>query len=401
MANGTFRRTSHAIAFGGTLIVAAFVGVPDGHASGAASNHPDANLVAGAALDLIAPMMVEPGAPPPDHEAEIEVAQAMQTVTPQSVGQPPTEDETRPEILGALDVGGVLTPRGMLVVEPSATYSHSGVDRFTFRGTEIVETVLIGVVEAEDADRDFTESALTLRYGVTDRFEIEARIPSIYRDDRITTSTNVGGNSVDIIDSLDGYGLGDVEAAAHYQVNQGGGGVPYFVANLRGKFPTGKGPFDVDRDASGIEEELPTGSGFYSVEPSLTVIYPSDPVVLYANAGYLINFERDIDESVGGSQIDQVDAGNAIRFGFGFSFAANENASFSLGYSQDIIDETVSEINGSQVKAEKLTVGSITMGLSHRINDWMSIDLGTTFGVTGDATDVSLGLRLPMRFQLF
>ena len=186
-------------------------------------------------------------------------------------------------------------------------------------------------------------------------------------------------------------------------MNQGGGGVPYFVANLRGKFPTGRGPFDVDRDASGIEEELPTGSGFYSVEPSLTVIYPSDPVVLYANAGYLINFERDFDETVGGSR-KSVRSTLATRFDLASAsaFAANENASFSLGYSQDLIEETVTEIDGNQIKAEKSSPSAASaVGLSHRINDWMSIDLGTTFGVTADATDVSLGLRVPMRFQLF
>jgi hypothetical protein len=335
--------------------------------------------------------------------APVQVAQAAGAAgaTPETVGKPPEEEDFRPDMLASLAPGGVLTPGGMLVVEPSFTYSHSGVNRFTFRGTEIVETVLIGVVEAEDADRDFLEAALTLRYGVTDRLELEVRVPYVYRDDRISTNANIGGTDVQVTDSYDGSGLGDVELAAHYQLNQGGGGIPYFVANLRGKLATGEGPFDVERDSAGIETELPTGSGFYAVEPSLTVIYPTDPVVLYATAGYLWNIERDIDKRIGGSEIGRVDPGDAIRFGFGFSFAVNEDTSFSLGYSQDLIEETTTEVDGVSTDSEDLTVGNVTFGISHRLNDWLSVDVGTSFGVTDDATDLSLGIRFPMRFQLF
>ncbi len=320
---------------------------------------------------------------------------------PETVGQAPAEEDFRPDLLNALAPGGVLTPAGMLVVEPSFTYSHSGVNRFTFRGTEIVDTVLIGVVEAEDADRDMVETALTLRYGITDRLEVELRVPYVWRDDRISTNANIGGTDVRVTDSYDASGLGDIELAAHYQLNQGGDGMPWFVANLRGKLATGEGPFDVDRDAAGVETELPTGSGFYALEPSLTVIYPTDPVVLYATAGYLWNIERDIDQEIGGVEIGRVDPGDAIRFGFGFSFAVNESTSFSLGYSQDLIDETTTQVDGIWTESEDLTVGNVTFGISHRLNDRMSIDVGTSFGVTDDATDLTLGIRLPIRFQLF
>jgi opacity protein-like surface antigen len=377
-------------------------------ATGAAAATGQPVLVAGRALDTGPALMLwrDAGAGEaraPHGSAEIVLAQATEAPAgqPQTVGKPPEERRLTIEDLGALQAGGVLTPKGMLVVEPSFTYSQSGVNRFTFRGSEIVETVLIGVVEAEDADRDFYEAALTLRYGVTNRLEVEARIPGVYRDDRVGTTANLAGTDVEFEESLDGSGLGDIEAAVHYQINQGGAGIPYVVANLRAKFPTGRGPFDVDRDPFGIETELPTGSGFYSIEPSLTFIYPSDPVVLFANIGYLFNLERDVDKTIGGQEIGEVDPGDSIRFGFGFSFAVNESMSFSLGYSQDLIQKTETEVNGVTTKAEKLTVGSISIGVAHRLTDWMSIDVGTSFGVTSDAPDVSLGVRLPIRLQLF
>lgn len=336
--------------------------------------------------------------------APVELAQATGGASgapAEPVGKAPPEEDLRPEISAAVDVGGVLTPQGMLVLEPSFTYTHSGVNRFTFRGTEIVETILLGVVEAQDADRDFLETALTLRYGITDRLEIETRVPGVYRSDRVTTTATISGTDVTSTNELDGYGLGDVEAAAHLQLNEGAGGWPFFVGNLRGKFPTGRGPFDVERDASGIETELPTGSGFYSVEPSLTLLYPVDPIVLFSNVGYVWNIARDIDQDIGSLRIGEVDPGDAIRFGFGFSFAANETTSISFAYSQELIDGTTTEINGTDRESEELTVGQITLGFSHRLSDRVSLNVGTTFGVTEDATDLQVGVRLPIRFQLF
>src|SRR3546814_12883691 len=81
---------------------------------------------------------------------------------------------------------GVLTPKGTLVVEPSIQYSHSQVNRFTFLGVEILDTFLIGLLEAQDADRDLYQAAITGRFGITDRLEAEIKVPYIYRDDRIS-----------------------------------------------------------------------------------------------------------------------------------------------------------------------------------------------------------------------
>src|SRR3546814_3241619 len=61
------------------------------------------------------------------------------------------------------------------------------------------------------------------------------------------------------------------ELALHYQINSGLDDWPIFIGNLRYKSPSGEGPFDVDRDANGLESELATGSGFHGIEPSVTI----------------------------------------------------------------------------------------------------------------------------------
>ena len=145
--------------------------------------------------------------------------------------------------------------------------------------------------------------------------------------------------------------------------------MPWFVANLRGKLATGEGPFDVDRDAAGVKTELPTGSGFYALEPSLTVIYPTDPVRALRDRGLPVEHRARHRRGDRRRRDRQVDPGDAIRFGFGFSFAVNESTSFSLGYSQDLIDETTTQVDGIWTESEDLTVGNVTFGISHRLND--------------------------------
>jgi hypothetical protein len=328
--------------------------------------------------------------------------QAPATTPPdQPVGEAPEEE--RPEVTVLTDVGGVLTPTGSLVVEPSLDYSHSNVNRLTFRGVELQETVLIGVIEASDADRDLFSPAMTLRYGVFRDFEIEAKVPYVFRDDRITFLVpQAGEEDINRSDSLSGDGLGDIEIAGHYQITNTS---PFVVANLRFKSTTGEGPFDVKRDSFGIEEELPTGSGFYSVEPSMTVIFPTDPAVLFGSLSYQWNFEDDVKEEIGNVTVRDVDPGDAIGLALGMGFSVNDDFSFSLGYKHTLVlgteTEIETELGTRHEKSNTLHVGSFLVGAGYRVSDDVGVNLDLELGATDDAPDMRALLRVPVSFDLF
>src|SRR3546814_7397357 len=108
---------------------------------------------------------------------------------------------------------------------------------------------------------------------------------------------------------VDGDGIGDVELALHYQINSGLDDWPIFIGNLRYKSPSGEGPFDVDRDANGLESELATGSGFHGIEPSVTILYPNDPAVFFANFGYFFHLPEDVDKHFNDQTIDRNSVG--------------------------------------------------------------------------------------------
>ena len=327
---------------------------------------------------------------------------------PRPVGQAPKQQQqrSRPIVAELAEVGGVLTPKGVLVVEPSIQYAHSDVNRVTFRGIEILSSLGIGILEAVDADRDGMIAALTGRLGITPRFELELKVPYVIRREKESAAIPQLDETVTST-SLDGRGIGDIEAAFHYQMNSGQDGWPFFILNGRLKFANGKGPFEISRNSEGIGQELATGSGFYSFEPSITALYPSAPAVFFGNLGYVVNIEDNVnttlgaDSDAGAQTIGKVDPGDAVRLSFGMGYSINERAAFTLGFKNDWIQATKTEINGVTVNSSRLNIGSMLLGYSFQLKPNVGINLNLEFGITDDAPDMLMTFRMPFSNKVF
>jgi hypothetical protein len=318
------------------------------------------------------------------------------SVAPVAVGERPLSTDDAE--LAALPPGmGVLTPRGRFIVDPSVEYVRTSNNRLVFRGVEIVPGVQLGVIEASDAARDTGVVTLSTRYGLTNRLEVEARVPYVGRHDRVTTLAQrdqaVTQNKI-----LEGQDIGDVEFAARYQINTGQDGLPIFVATSRVKPPTGTGPYDVDYDEFGVATSLPTGSGFWGAEAGMTMLYPSDPAIIFGGITYLHNFPRDINRQVGGVFVGRVEPGDSIGASLGFGLSLNPRFSVSFGYSHNYIFETKSELGTTQQSSQPLQAGSLLMGWSFRLNDRITLNNSFEFGVTSDAPDMRVVVRAPFRF---
>jgi hypothetical protein len=339
------------------------------------------------------------------------------------VGEAPAQQ--RPEIAIIPDQGGVLTHRGQMVIEPSIQYTHTSQDRFFFQGFEVIDTVLIGLIEATRADRNTVEAAVGARIGVTDRLELEARVPYIYRNDQITSQVLSTPGAGTVQSSASGNDIGDVEVAAHYDFTNLIFDAPYSVytvANLKVKTDTGESPFDVPLDINGNPTRLSTGSGFWAVQPSLTAIFPSDPVVFFGSVGYTINIAEDInkthtitpacaDPTNPGScptpittTIGEVDPGDSINASVGVGLSLNERASLSFGFSFDYVMETRQKVSGDvngTLKSDPLYVGEFLMGASYQVSDMVGLNLNFEVGATEAAPDFQAMVRVPIRFNVF
>lgn len=309
---------------------------------------------------------------------------------PTQVGKPP--DTSRPPEVPALtDIRGVLTPRNTIILEPSLQYSHSTSNRVAILGFTIIPAIAIGLIDIRSVRRDTLIGAVAARYGVTNRFEVEAKVPYVYRHDA-TLGRQIGAPAVtDTVFNASGRGVGDIEFAARYQLNQPGPDRPYYVAGLRFKSRTGKDPFEVETDAiTGQQRQLPTGSGFYGVQPTFTAIFPSDPAVFFGNVNYLWNIKRDV-----GSGIGEVDPGDSVGFTVGMGLALNEKASFSIGYDH----ATVFRTRQNRVLIPNSTtvqVGTLLFGLSYRLTAKTTFNFTLGAGLTEEAPNVQLNFRLPM-----
>jgi len=312
------------------------------------------------------------------------------------VGEAP--EETQVATVDALPEGqNTLLGAGRLVIEPSLEYSRSSSNRLVFRGAVLLDALHIGLLEANDTARDTVASSLAIRYALTDRLEVEGRVGYIYRADRVTTLSQNSSSTTQTFE-LQGSELGDAEVSARYQLNRGRNGAPIFVAGARVKSDTGLGPFDLERDAQGVSTELATGSGFWAVQGSLSMMYPTDPAVLFANVSYMYNIARDIDKTYGAVTVGHVDPGDSIGMGFGFGFSLNPRFSYSLGYSHSYVLPTETELNGVTQSSTELQVGSLQLGLSFRATERLTLSTSVDMGLTEDAPDVRVAFRAPFRW---
>ena len=338
--------------------------------------------------------------PSGDRPASVVLAQ-VEPVRPDGparpVGEAPPPKRQVEEVSALPERVGVLTPKGHFVFSPSIDYVRSSANRLVFRGVEIVPGIQLGVIEANDADRDSLVGTAALRYGLTSRLEVEARVPYVYRHDRVTTLAQ-RDQTISRTMELEGQQIGDVELSARYQLNDVRPGRPIFVANTRFKPATGLGPYDVDYDDFGVATTLATGSGFNALEGGVTMLYPTDPAVVFASLSYLHNFGRDIDKDIGDAHIGQVDPGDSIGASLGFGLSLNPRFSVSFGYSHNYIFPTKTEIGTTVQESNSLQVGSLLMGWSFRLNEHITLSNNFEFGVTSDAPDMRVVFAAPVKF---
>lgn len=301
---------------------------------------------------------------------------------------------------------GIVTRPGRLTFEPSFSHAHSNSTVVAIEGFTVIPALLVGLINISEVQRDIFVTALSLKYGFTSRFEAALRIPHLSINEDLRERQAFQGTPVDTVRESTGRGLGDVELSLRYQLNDGLDGMPYIISVLRVKPPTGDGPYDVEQrviednegNPIGVElRERPTGSGFWSVEPGFSFIYPSDPAVLFGNLSYVWTVEEDQGIENGG----KVDPGDVIRFGFGMGFAFNERTSFSLGYDHSVIRETTFEQDNNNLldaSFRRIQVGSLSFGLSQRLSNSTSLSLTVGVGVTDNAPNSEITLKLPISF---
>lgn len=328
------------------------------------------------------------------------------------VGNPPPSDGRPPEVAPIFEQPGVLTARGKMVLEPSYQFGYSSSNRVALVGYTIIPALLIGLIDVREIKRNTSTAALTGRYGLTNRTELEIKLPYVYRTDSTVSRELFTGTATDRVFDTSGKSAGDAELAVRHQFNDGGADQPYYVGALRLKTRTGTDPFSVvtdctkrcvgqDATGTGLPLELPTGSGFYALQPSLTWLFPSDPLVLFGSVSYLHNFKRHgVNRKVLAGELEPLGTiapGGVIGFNFGVGLSLNDKAALSFGYDHNSIART--RQNGVPVPGSVRTqLGTLLVGLAYRLDARRTVNVAVGAGLTRDTPDVQLSLRIPFTF---
>jgi hypothetical protein len=331
---------------------------------------------------------------------------------PGAVGPAPQTPPRSPDVAPIFESPGVLTPRGRLVVEPAIQYGYSSSNRVALVGYTVIPAILIGLLDVREVKRNTTTASVSLRYGAGRRVELEAKVPYVYRTDSTVSREIFTGTAAERAFDTSGKAIGDVEAAARVQLNAGGPDSPYFIGGLRYKSRTGRDPFEVVTDCrtrcvgenvtgTGLPLSLPTGSGFRSLQPSLTWLLPSDPAVFFGSVSYTRNFQRrGVYRTVLAGErepLGNIKAGDVIGFNLGMGLALNDKASLSLGYDHSSVDRT--HQNGQVIPGSvRIQLGTLLLGASYRLDPRRTVNVSVGAGLTRDTPDVTLTVRVPFSF---
>lgn len=322
--------------------------------------------------------------------------------SPPTVGEAPAISSSPPAVAPIFQQQGVLTPAGTTILEPVVEFGYSTNNRLTVIGYSILPAINVGYFDVSQVSHTVLSAEIAARYGITNRFELEGRVPYVYRQDDTTARPFGQSANNDQLYESSGSGVGDIEFTARYQLNHGDASRPFYVASMRVKSDTGRSSFDsslfspLPGNALPLQNELATGSGFWAVQPGLTALFPSDPAVLFGSVTYLYNFSRHLDRPDLGL-VGTVNPGDEIGVNFGMGFSLNDRASFSLGYDHTYVMRPT--LNGSALPLSMVAqVGQLLLGYSYRTSPRYTANLSLAVGATRDSPDVQVRFRLPGSF---
>ena len=307
-------------------------------------------------------------------------------------------------------VGGVLTPKGQIVIDPSIEYDYWSQNQLGVNGFQIIPGITFGNVFATRFEQNITTAAVTVRGGVTDRLELNAKIPYVYNAGSTSSLIPLGTSAQLLSVSANGADLGDIQFGASYQFNSGETGWPIFVGNFLFKTVTGISPFEVPiitvndpngQFLAGTPQKLATGTGFYALMPSVTVLLPTAPGVLFANLQLQHNFARTqpIQDRAGGPATSvNLQPGESPAITFGIGFALNDRAALTLSYQQTHVFTAYD--NGRPITGSPYSYGTFNFGLGYQISQSTRLNFSVGIGAGPNTPAAKVLLELPYRFSL-
>ena len=308
-----------------------------------------------------------------------------------------TYDATERQATAALDQalivrGGLLLPSGMLELDNTTSYFSASSDHLTINGFALLPILVVGDITSERVREDYLLPSFTARLGLPHKFQMDVLIPYGYE---LIRSVDATGTQT----SQSNFGLGDISAGVSRQLTSEHGRVPDLIANARFKSTTGADSFTL------TSSEVALGTGFNSIQGSVTAAKSSDPVVFFGNLNYTYNLPANHTVSANdptnpeATMIGHFNPGAAMGFQIGSILALNPDVSMTVGWDQRFTRST--QLNGQDIPASYLIEGTLRLGTSYVYAPGKVIDLSFGVGLTPDTPNLQFSVGVPLRFGVW
>lgn len=290
------------------------------------------------------------------------------------------EDSTRQleEVFQASEKNYSLQKKGSHALNYSFDYSYTADQRLDLA---ITNGSVRNLDVVPSATHSFT-NAFSYDYGLLDNLTVGTRVPLVVK--------------YDTQDELSIYDFGDISFTARWQ--------PF--AYVPGKMSTtlfgtlssktGVSPYEID-----INEQLSTGSGYYSIGGGASLSKVLDPVVIFGSLSATYNVtESGLQQVRGARLLEKVEPGFGLSGSAGFAYSLSYDISLSVSAQLSYSDETILTFtNGDQAVAQDQMTGFLSFSLGTRVSDTTIVNTSLGIGLTEDAPDFSLGVSLPINFS--
>lgn len=264
---------------------------------------------------------------------------------------------------------------GAKTLSYSLDYSYTSDTRINL---EIANNVIRNADVNPSSTHSFTNS-FSFNYGILNNLTLTSRLP-------LATRYNTT-RDLSVTD------WGDVSVGLRWQPFEYRPGKPTVNLSASMTTKTGVSPYEID-----LAQRLPTGGGAYALSTTLSVSKVLDPVVIFGSIGSTYTFEENgLNQRRGGRVLKSVQQGQSFSLSGGFSYSLSYDTSLSmsaqLGYSTGT--QLIFQ-GGTNAETGDSMNGSMNISLGIRVDPKTIVNTSFGFGLTEDASDLSLGVSYPI-----
>lgn len=307
-----------------------------------------------------------PAAPAPDKAREALATQENDV----------TSEKNLEEVFQAAEKQYSLLKAGEMGLDYSFDYSYFRNDRIdiAFTDSGSINRFLI----EQDAQHAFSNT-FSFDYGIFNNLTFNARLPLVFKFD----------SAKDISTAA----LGDVSFGLRWQPFALKRGAPVTTLFVTASTATGDSPYDINPNT-----DVSSGKGYYAGSGGASVSKVIDPAVVFGSISYTMGFDvTDLNQARAGRVLTEFHPGDSIGFSMGLAYSLSYDLSISASYQQSYAFQSEYLFsNGDFVASEDSTSASFNASVGVRMSPKRIVNVGFGFGLTEEASDVTLGISLPI-----